>query len=71
MISLVATVVGWLFGMLGVMSLVVEGMTVRPVVPWGGFLLILAGAVVAVIASALPVRRATKLNPVEGLARVD
>lgn len=71
-ISLVATVVGWLFGMLGVMSLVVEGMTVRPVVPWGGFLLILAGAVVvAVIASALPVRRATKLNPVEGLARVD
>lgn len=51
--------------------LVVEGMTVRPVVPWGGFLLILAGAVVAVIASALPVRRATKLNPVEGLARVD
>ncbi|WP_313361566.1 MULTISPECIES: ABC transporter permease [Kocuria] len=71
-ISLVATVVGWLFGMLGVMSLVVKGMTVRPVVPWGGFLLILAGAVVvAVIASALPVRRATKLNPVEGLARVD
>ncbi|MBX7557134.1 hypothetical protein K1Y78_57060 [Streptomyces sp. tea 10] len=54
-----------------VVSLVVEGMTVRPVVPWGGFLLILAGAVVAVIASALPVRRATKLNPVEGLARVD
>ncbi|WP_206478847.1 ABC transporter permease [Kocuria sp. KRD140] len=75
-ISLVATVVGlvvgWLFGMLGVMSLVVEGMTFRPVVPWGGFLLILAVAVVvAVIASALPVRRATKLNPVEGLARVD
>ncbi|MGY4844088.1 hypothetical protein ACW9PK_04865 [Kocuria sp. MNB10] len=55
------------------MSLVVEGMTVRPVVPWSGFLLLLAGAVVvvAVIASALPVRRATKLNPVEGLARVD
>lgn len=69
---LLAVTVGWLFGMLGVMSLVVEGMTVRPVVPWGGFLLILTGAVVvAVIASALPVRRATKLNPVEGLARVD
>lgn len=71
-VTVVGLVVGWLFGMLGVMSLVVEGMTVRPVVPWGGFLLILAGAVVvAVIASALPVRRATKLNPVEGLARVD
>lgn len=76
MISLVAAVVGlvagWLFGVLGVMSLFTEGMTVRPVVPWGGFLLILAGAVVvAVLASALPVRRATRLSPVEGMARAD
>lgn len=75
-ISLVAAVVGlvagWLFGVLGVMSLFTEGMTVRPVVPWGGFLLILAGAVVvAVLASALPVRRATRLSPVEGMARAD
>ncbi|WNB88274.1 FtsX-like permease family protein [Glutamicibacter protophormiae] len=75
-ISLVAAVVGlvagWLFGVLGVMSLFTEGMTVRPVAPWGGFLLILAGAVVvAVLASALPVRRATRLSPVEGMARAD
>lgn len=75
-ISLVAAVVGlvagWLFGVLGVMSLFTEGMTVRPVVPWGGFLLILAGAVVvAVLASALPVRRATRLSPVKGMARAD
>lgn len=70
--AVVGLVVGWLFGVLGVMSLFTEGMTVRPVVPWGGFLLILAGAVVvAVLASALPVRRATRLSPVEGMARAD
>lgn len=75
-ISLVAAVVGlvigWLFGVLGVMSLLPESMSVHPVVPWAGFGLILVGAVVvAVLASALPVRRATKLSPVEGMARAD
>ena len=75
-ISLVATlvglVVGWAFGVLGVMSVIPEGIAVHPAVPWAGFGLILVGAVVvAVLASALPVRRATKLSPVEGMARAD
>lgn len=75
-ISLVATivglVVGWVFGTLGVMSLVTEGMTVEPTVPWPGYLaIILAAVVVAVLASAAPVRRATRVSPVEGMARVD
>ncbi|MBD2765764.1 FtsX-like permease family protein [Kocuria sp. cx-455] len=75
-ISLVATivglVVGWAFGTLGVMSLVTEGMTVEPTVPWAGFLaIIVAAVVVAVLASAAPVRRATRVSPVEGMARVD
>ncbi|RLY93752.1 ABC transporter permease [Kocuria tytonicola] len=75
-ISLVATVVGlvvgWLFGVLGVMAVLPDSFAVQPVVPWAGFLLILAGAVVvAVLASALPVRRATKLSPVQGMARAD
>ncbi|WP_016998195.1 ABC transporter permease, partial [Kocuria atrinae] len=75
-ISLVATivglVVGWVFGTLGVMSLVTEGMTVEPTVPWPGYLaIILAAVVVAVLASAAPVRRATRVTPVEGMARVD
>ena len=75
-ISLVATVVGlvvgWIFGVLGVMAVLPDSFAVQPVVPWTGFLLILAGAVVvAVLASALPVRRATKLSPVEGMARAD
>lgn len=75
-ISLVATivglVVGWAFGTLGVMSLVTEGMTVEPTIPWQGFLSIIAAAVVvAVLASAAPVRRATRVTPVEGMARVD
>ena len=75
-ISLVATmvglVVGWAFGTLGVMSLVTEGMTVKPTVPWPGFLaIIVAAVVVAVLASAAPVRRATRVTPVEGMARVD
>ena len=44
----------------------------HPAVPWAGFGLILVGAVVvAVLASALPVRRATKLSPVEGMARAE
>ena len=75
-ISLVATIVGlvigWAFGTLGVMSLVTEGMIVEPTVPWQGFLAIIAAAVVvAVLASAAPVRRATRVTPVEGMARVD
>ena len=75
-ISLVATlvglVIGWAFGVLGVMSVIPEGIAVHPAVPWAGFGLILVGAVVvAVLASALPVRRATKLSPVEGMARAD
>ncbi|WP_431813921.1 FtsX-like permease family protein [Kocuria sp. cx-455] len=75
-ISLVATivglVVGWAFGTLGVMSLVTEGMTVEPTVPWAGFLaVVVAAVVVAVLASAAPVRRATRVSPVEGMARVD
>ncbi|WP_249494229.1 FtsX-like permease family protein [Kocuria rhizophila] len=75
-ISLVATVVGlvvgWIFGVLGVMAVLPDSFAVQPVVPWTGFLLILAGAVVvAVLASALPVRRATKLSPVQGMARAD
>ena len=75
-ISLVATlvglVVGWAFGVLGVMSVIPEGIAVHPAVPWAGFGLILVGAVVvAVLASALPVRRATKLSPVEGMARAE
>ncbi|KUP27169.1 FtsX-like permease family protein [Kocuria rhizophila] len=75
-ISLVATVVGlvvgWVFGVLGVMAVLPDSFAVQPVVPWTGFLLILAGAVVvAVLASALPVRRATKLSPVQGMARAD
>lgn len=75
-ISLVATVVGlvvgWAFGVLGVMSLAVSDMTVTPVVPWPGFLAIILGAVVvAVLASAAPVRRANRVSPVEGMARVD
>ena len=76
MISLVATlvglVIGWAFGVLGVMAVLPEGIAVHPAVPWAGFGLILAGAVVvAVLASALPVRRATKLSPVEGMARAE
>lgn len=75
-IALVATVVGlvvgWAFGMLGLMSILPATVTLHPVVPWSGFLMILVGAVVvAVLASALPVRRATKLSPVEGMARAD
>lgn len=75
-ISLVATIVGlvigWAFGTLGVMSLVTEDMTVELTVPWAGFLaIILAAVVVAVLASAAPVRRATRVSPVEGMARVD
>ncbi|KMK72789.1 hypothetical protein ACJ65_09740, partial [Kocuria rhizophila] len=75
-ISLVATlvglVIGWAFGVLGVMSVIPEGIAVHPAVPWAGFGLILVGAVVvAVLASALPVRRATKLSPVEGMARAE
>ena len=75
-ISVVATVVGlvvgWIFGVLGVMAVLPDSFAVQPVVPWTGFLLILAGAVVvAVLAAALPVRRATKLSPVQGMARAD
>ncbi|MDO4918965.1 FtsX-like permease family protein [Kocuria sp.] len=70
--TLVGLVVGWAFGMLGMMAVLPEAVTLRPVVPWQGFLMILAGAVVvAVLASALPVRRATRLSPVEGMARAD
>ena len=75
-IALVATfvglAVGWAFGMLGMMAVLPASVTLHPVVPWQGFLMILAGAVVvAVLASALPVRRATKLSPVEGMARAE
>lgn len=75
-IALVATfvglAVGWAFGMLGMMAVLPASVALHPVVPWQGFLMILAGAVVvAVLASALPVRRATKLSPVEGMARAE
>ncbi|WP_144832368.1 FtsX-like permease family protein [Kocuria rhizophila] len=75
-IALVATfvglAVGWAFGMLGMMAVLPTSVALHPVVPWQGFLMILAGAVVvAVLASALPVRRATKLSPVEGMARAE
>ncbi len=69
--TIVGLVVGWAFGTLGVMSLVTEGMTVEPTVPWPGFLaIIVAAVVVAVLASAARVRRATRVTPVEGMVRV-
>lgn len=65
-------VAGWLLGTGVVSAMVTDTIPVAITVPWGGLLAVAIGVlVVALVSSALPARRATRVAPVEGLASLD
>ena len=65
-------VAGWLLGTGVVSAMVPDTIPVAITVPWGGLLAVAIGVlVVALVSSALPARRATRVAPVEGLASLD
>lgn len=65
-------VAGWLLGTGVVSAMVTDSIPVAITVPWGGLLAVAIGVlVVALVSSALPARRATRVAPVEGLASLD
>lgn len=66
------TAAGWLLGTGVVSAMVTDTIPVAVTVPWGGLLAVAIGVlVVALVSSALPARRATRVAPVEGLASLD
>lgn len=63
---------GWLMGTAVVRAMVTDSLPVLITVPWVGFIaVIIGGWLTALLAAALPTRRATRVSPVEGLAAVD
>lgn len=63
---------GWLLGTSVVSAMVTPAIPVLLTVPWVGFAaVVLGGWLTAMIAAALPTRRATRVSPVEGLASVE
>ncbi|WP_144793055.1 FtsX-like permease family protein [Kocuria palustris] len=65
-------VAGWLLGTGVVSAMVTETIPVAITVPWGGLAAVALGVLaVALVSSALPARRATRVPPVEGLSALD
>lgn len=65
-------VAGWVMGTAVVRAMVTDSIPVLLTVPWIGFLGVVLGAwLTAMVAAALPTRRATRVSPVEGLAAID
>ncbi|MDO5617199.1 ABC transporter permease [Kocuria sp.] len=63
---------GWLMGTAVVRAMVTDSIPVLLTVPWVGFIaVVIGGWLTAMVAAALPTRRATRVSPVEGLAAVE
>lgn len=68
----VGVTAGWLLGFAVVRSMVTDSIPTLPAVPWVGFIgVAIGGWVTAMLAAALPARRAIRVSPVEGLASID
>lgn len=63
---------GWLLGTGVVSAMVTDSIPVAITVPWVGLIAVAVGVwLVALLSSAIPARRATRVVPVEGLASLD
>lgn len=63
---------GWLMGTAVVRAMVTDAIPILVTVPWWGLVGVVVGAwLTAMLAAALPTRRATRVSPVEGLASID
>ncbi|NHU85505.1 ABC transporter permease [Kocuria sp. JC486] len=68
----VGIVAGWLLGTAVISAMVTETIPVLLTAPWWGLVAVVLGAwLTALIAAALPARRATKVSPVAGLAAIE